>query len=249
MAGHSKWANIKHRKGAQDKKRSALFGKLSRAITVAAKTGLPDPEANATLAQAVQTAKDASMPKDNIERAIAKAAGSADDAAFEIIVYEGYAPNGVALMVECLTDNRNRTAADVRHAFSRNGGSLGTTGSVAWMFDRVGEIVLVDGADEDEALLAAADAGAEDVSTDDDVVIVTCDPSNLMKVRKALEEAGIAVSSSESILRPNNTVELDEDGVRKAIRIIETLEDLDDVQAVSANYEAPDEVMEAVFSE
>jgi YebC/PmpR family DNA-binding regulatory protein len=247
MAGHSKWANIKHRKGAQDKKRGILFSKLSRAITVAAKEGGPDPESNASLAQAVQAAKDQSMPKDNIERAIAKAAGAGEADNFDVVLYEGYGPGGVAVMVECLTDNRNRTAAEVRHAFSRAGGSLGTDGSVAWMFDRVGEIQLAEGADEDEALLAAAEAGAEDVSSDDGIVIVTCSPGDLMAVRSALEAAAFAVERSESVLRPQNTIELDESALAKVIKLIDALEDLDDVQKVSANFEASDAAMEAVL--
>lgn len=248
MAGHSKWANIKHRKGAQDKKRGILFSKLSRAITVAAKTGGADPDSNATLAQAIQAAKDQSMPKDNIERAVQKGAGGNDQENYDTVLYEGYGPDGVAVMVECLTDNRNRTAAEVRHAFSRSGGSLGTDGSVAWMFTRVGEIELGEGADEDEALLVAADAGAEDVATEDDVVLVTCQPAALIEVRKVLEEAGISVVRSESILRPSNTVELAADGFAKVIRLIDTLEELDDVQKVSANFEASDEVIEAALS-
>ena len=249
MAGHSKWANIKHRKGAQDKKRGVLFSKLSRAITVAAKEGLPDPDANAALAQAIQAAKDASMPKDNIERAIAKAAGIGEADNFEVVVYEGYGPNGVAIMCECLTDNRNRTAAEVRHAFSRHGGSLGTSGSVAYMFTRVGEIQLAGDTDEDEALLAAADAGAEDVSGEDGMVIVTCDPGSLMQVRKALEEAGFSVERSEAVLRPGTTVDLDEDNARKALKLVDFLEELDDVQSVSANFEMSDEVLAAVAGE
>lgn len=247
MAGHSKWANIKHRKGAQDKKRGVLFSKLSRAITVAAKMGGPDPDSNATLAQAIQAAKDQSMPKDNIERAIAKGAGTADAENYENVLYEGYGPDGVAVMVECLTDNRNRTAAEVRHAFSRAGGSLGTDGSVAWMFSRVGEVQLAEGSDEDEALLAAADAGAEDISGEDGIVVVTCDPSAIQAVRAALEEAGFAVERSESVLRPSNTIELDADGLGKVVRLIDSLEDLDDVQKVSANFEADDAVLEAAF--
>lgn len=246
MAGHSKWANIKHRKGAQDKKRGILFSKLSRAITVAAKEGGPDPSANNALAQAVQAAKDQSMPKDNIERAIQKGAGAGDAENFDAVVYEGYGPSGVAIMVECLTDNRNRTAAEVRHAFSRGGGSLGTTGSVAWMFDRVGELELAEGADEDEALLAAADAGAEDVTSDDGVVLVTCPPGSVMPVRSALEGAGITVVRSEAVLRPSNTVDLDEEGLRKVLRMVDALEELDDVQEVSANFDAADSVLEAL---
>jgi YebC/PmpR family DNA-binding regulatory protein len=250
MAGHSKWANIKHRKGAQDKKRGVLFSKLSRAITVAAKQGLPDPDANAALAQAIQAAKDQSMPKDNIERAIQKAAGAGEGDSYETVAYEGYGPAGVAVIAECLTDNRNRTAAEVRHAFSRHGGSLGTSGCVAWIFNRTGEIQLAPGSDEDEALMAAAEAGAEDVSSDDDgTVTVTCEPADLMQVRAALEESGFGVERSESVLRPSNTVELDEDGARKMLRLLDALEDLDDVQQVSANFEMSDAVMEAVAGE
>ena len=247
MAGHSKWANIKHRKGRQDAKRAVMFSKLARAITVAAKLGGADPDSNASLAQAIQAAKDVSLPKDNIERAIQKGAGSADAENYETVLYEGYGPDGVAVMVECLTDNRNRTAAEVRHAFSRSGGSLGTDGSVAWMFNRVGEVQLADGADEDEVLLTAADAGAEDISSDDGVLVVTCEPSAIIPVRAALEEGGFAVERSESVLRPSNTVELGEDGLGKVMRLIDFLEDLDDVQKVSANFEADDAVMEAVF--
>ena len=247
MAGHSKWANIKHRKGAQDKKRGILFSKMSRAITVAAKMGGPDPDSNATLAQAIQAAKDVSMPKDNIERAIAKGAGNADAENYENVLYEGYGPDGVAVMVECLTDNRNRTAAEVRHAFSRAGGSLGTDGSVAWMFNRVGEVQLAEGSDEDEALMAAADAGAEDISGEDGILIVTCEPGSIQAVRAALEENGFTVERSEAVLRPSNTIELGADSLGKVMRLIDALEDLDDVQKVSANFEADDAVMEAVL--
>ncbi len=247
MAGHSKWANIKHRKGAQDKKRGILFSKMSRAITVAAKLGGPDPDSNATLAQAIQAAKDVSMPKDNIERAIQKGAGATEGENYENVLYEGYGPDGVAVMVECLTDNRNRTAAEVRHAFSKSGGSLGTAGSVAWMFNRAGEVQLAEGSDEDEALLAAADAGAEDISSEDGVVIITCEPGSIQAVRAALEENGFTVERSESVLRPSFTIELGEDGLGKVMRLIDMLVDLEDVQKVSANFEADDAVMEAVF--
>ena len=247
MAGHSKWKNIQHRKGRQDAKRAVLFSKLSRAITVAAKLGGPDPDSNATLTQAIQAAKDVSMPKDNIERAIAKGAASTEGENYENVLYEGYGPDGVAVMVECLTDNRNRTAAEVRHAFSRAGGSLGTDGSVAWMFNRVGEVQLAEGSDEDEALMAAADAGAEDISGDDGVLLVTCEPGAIAAVRTALEEAGFTVERSESVLRPSNTVELGAEGLGKVMRLIDALEELDDVQKVSANFEADDAAMEAVF--
>lgn len=249
MAGHSKWANIKHRKGAQDKKRGVLFSKLSRAITVAAKQGDPNPDANAALAQAIQAAKDQSMPKDNIERAIQKAVGASEDENYETIAYEGYGPSGVAVICECLTDNRNRTAADVRHAFSRHGGSLGTTGCVSYLFTRLGEIQLAEGADEDEALLAAADAGADDVSSEDDVVIVSCDPTVLMPVRASLEEAGFSVERSELVLRPSTTVDLDESSARTTLKLIDALEDLDDVQNVSANFEMSEDVFAAVIGE
>lgn len=250
MAGHSKWANIKHRKGAQDKKRGVLFSKLSRAITVAAKVGLPDPDANATLAQAIQAAKDVSMPKDNIERAIAKgAAGAGEGDSYESVVYEGYGPQGVAIIAECLTDNRNRTAAEIRHAFSKYGGSLGTSGCVSYMFTRIGELELAEGSDEEEALMAAADAGADDISTDDGITVVTCEPGVLMAARRALEQAGFEVTRSESVLRPGNTVEVDEEGARKMLRMIDVLEELDDVQTVSSNFDVSDEVMEALDAE
>jgi YebC/PmpR family DNA-binding regulatory protein len=247
MAGHSKWANIKHRKGRQDAKRAVQFSKLARAITVAAKLGGPDPDSNASLAQAIQAAKDVSLPKDNIERAIKKGEGNADAENYESVLYEGYGPDGVAVMVECLTDNRNRTAAEVRHAFSKSGGSLGTDGSVAWMFNRVGEVQLAEGSDEDEALMAAADAGAEDIGNDDGILVVTCEPGAIIAVRAALEENGFTVERSESVLRPSNTIELDEGGLGKVLRLIDMLEDLDDVQKVSANFEADDAVMEAVL--
>ncbi len=247
MAGHSKWANIKHRKGRQDAKRAVMFSKLARAITFAAKLGGPDPDSNASLAQAIQAAKDVSLPKDNIERAIKKGEGNTDADNYEAVLYEGYGPEGVAVMVECLTDNRNRTAAEVRHAFSKSGGSLGTDGSVAWMFNRVGEVQLAEGSDEDEALLAAADAGAEDIVDEDGIIVVTCEPGAIIPVRAALEENGFTVERSESVLRPSNTIELDADGLGKVLRLIDMLEDLDDVQKVSANFEADDAVMEAVL--
>ncbi|MBC7645028.1 MAG: YebC/PmpR family DNA-binding transcriptional regulator [Thermoleophilia bacterium] len=250
MAGHSKWANIKHRKGAQDKKRGVLFSKLSRAITVAAKSGLPDPDANATLAQAIQAAKDVSMPKDNIERAIAKgAAGAGEGDNYESVVYEGYGPQGVAIIAECLTDNRNRTAAEIRHAFSKYGGSLGPSGCVPYMFTRMGELGRAEGADEEAALMAAADAGADDIATDGGITVVTCEPAVLMAARKALEEAGFGVTRSESVLRPGNTVEVDEDGARKMLKMIDVLEELDDVQTVTSNFDVSDEVMEALDAE
>jgi YebC/PmpR family DNA-binding regulatory protein len=249
MSGHSKWSSIKHKKGAADAKRGKLFSKLSRAIIVAAKEGGGDPDNNLALANAIEKARSYSMPKDNIDRAIAKGTGEGGDAAaFETVVYEGYAADGVAVLVEALTDNRNRTAADVRHAFSKNGGSLGTTGSVAYLFDRQGVVVVsADGADEDELMLAAADGGADDVSQDGDVYQVTCAPEALQAVREAVAAAGFTVESSDVAMLPKTTVEVaDEATARKVMRLIDALEDNDDVQEVYANFDIPEQVLEAV---
>jgi YebC/PmpR family DNA-binding regulatory protein len=246
MAGHSKWANTKHRKGRQDAKRGKLFSKLSRQITVAAKLGDPNPENNAGLALAVQKAKDASMPKDNIERAIQKAIGGGDGENYEAITYEGYGPAGVAVIVEALTDNRNRTASEVRHAFGKFGGSLGETGCVAWVFERQGHVVLAEGTDEEAAMLAAIEAGADDVDVDGSIITVRCQPTELASVRGALEGAGFGIEHSELVLEPKNTVELDEKHAATTLRLVEALEDLDDVQEVSANFDIPDSVLESV---
>ena len=249
MSGHSKWSSIKHKKGAADAKRGKLFSKLSRAIIVAAKEGGGDPDNNLALANAIEKARSYSMPKDNIDRAIAKGTGEGGDAAaFETVVYEGYAADGVAVLVEALTDNRNRTAADVLHAFSKNGGSLGTTGAVAWLFERRG-IVLVpaDGVDEDELMLAAAEGGAEDVSLDGSSFEVVAEPEALNGVRAAIEAAGFTVESAEATMVPKTTVEIaDEATARKVMRLIDALEDNDDVQEVYANFDIPKQVLEAV---
>jgi YebC/PmpR family DNA-binding regulatory protein len=248
MSGHSKWSTIKHKKGAEDKRRGQLFTKLSRAIIVAAKEGGPDPEANATLAAAITKARSYSMPKDNIERAIARATGGAEGSdAYEAVTYEGYGPEGVAIIVEALTDNRNRTAADVRSMFTRSNSSLGTPGSVAWQFERKG-VILVPSADasEDDVVLAAADAGAEDVAQDESSWQVTTPPTDLAAVRDALEAAGIPITSAELTMVPKTTVELDESGARQLLRLIDSLEDLDDVQEVHANFDIPEAVLEAV---
>ena len=249
MSGHSKWSTIKHKKGAADAKRGKLFTKLSKAIIVAAKEGGPDPAANLSLQNAVEKAKSYSMPKDTIERAIARGAGiDADAAAFETIVYEGYGPDGVAVLVEALTDNRNRTASDVRHTFTKNGGNLGTTGAVAWLFERRG-IVLVEaeGVDEDELTLAAAEGGAEDVELDGSVFEVSSAPEDLAAVRQAIEDAGIRVESAEISMVPKTTVEVaEEPSAKKLIRLIEALEENDDVQGVYANFDIPEQVLEAV---
>jgi YebC/PmpR family DNA-binding regulatory protein len=248
MSGHSKWSTIKHKKGAEDKKRGKLFTKLSRAIIVAAKEGGPDPEANATLAAAIAKARSYSMPKDNIERAVQRGAGTGEGAdAYEAVTYEGYGPDGVAIIVEALTDNRNRTAADVRSIFSKHNSSLGTPGSVAWQFERKGMILVPTAeVDEDDIVLAAADAGAEDASMDGDVWSVTTDAGELAVVRDALEAAGVPVQAAELTMVPKNTVALEEDGARKLLRLVDALEDNDDVQDVYANFDIPDAVLEAV---
>jgi YebC/PmpR family DNA-binding regulatory protein len=251
LSGHSKWSSIKHKKGAADAKRGKLFSKLSRAIIVAAKEGGGDPAGNLALQNAIEKARSYSMPKDNIERAIAKGAGEgADAAAFETVVYEGYGPEGVAVIVEALTDNRNRTASDVRHAFTKHGGSLGTTGAVAWQFDRRGVVVVgAEGVDEDELFLAVADAGADDVERDGDVFQVTSAPESLSAVREAIEAAGFGIDSAELSLLPKTTVAVeDESAAKRVLRLIEALEDNDDVQDVYANFDIPDGVLEAVAS-
>ena len=251
MSGHSKWSTIKHKKGAADAKRGKLFTKLSRAIIVAAKEGGPDPGSNMSLANAVEKARSYSMPRDNIDRAIAKGSGEGTDGAiFESIVYEGYGPEGVAVIVEALTDNRNRTAADVRHLFSKHGGNLGASGAVAWQFERRG-IVLVpaDGVDEEELFLAVADAGADDIVRDGAVFQISSAPDRLTAVRQAVEAAGFAVETAELSMVPKVTVEIgDEPTAKKVVRLVEGLEDNDDVQDVYANFDIPESVLEAVVS-
>ena len=244
MAGHSKFKNIMHRKGAQDAKRSKLFSKLSREITVAAKMGTPDPEMNPRLRLAVQAAKAQSVPKDVIERAIKKAAGD-EDANYDEVRYEGYGPGGVAVLVEALTDNRNRTAGVIRSAFSKHGGALGETGSVAFMFDRVGEIVYgPEAGDADAMMEAAIEAGAEDVVSDEEGHVVTCAFEDLAEVSGALTERLGDPQSVSIIWRPQNTTPVDEDKGANLMKLIDVLEDDDDVQKVFANYEMSDEVME-----
>ena len=247
MAGHSTWASIKHKKKAVDAKRGQLFTKLSRAITVAAREGGGDPDGNPSLALAVQKARDASMPKDNIERAIAKGTGADSEAdAYESVVYEGYGPGGVAILVEALTDNRNRTGAEIRHLFTRSGGSLGEPGSVAWTFEKKGEIVVDGGRYSEDDLLPAIDAGAEDLAMDGDVWEIVTEPSELATVRAALEEAGVELQSAELAQRATTRTPVDEDRVGSLMRLIESLEDHDDVQAVHANFDVDAEVLERV---
>jgi YebC/PmpR family DNA-binding regulatory protein len=249
VSGHSKWSSIKHKKGAADAKRGNLFSKLSRAIIVAAREGGPDPAANLALQNAIEKARSYSMPKDNIERAIARGSGAdSDSGAFETVVYEGYGPSGVAIIVEALTDNRNRTAAEVRHIFAKHDGNLGGSGAVMWLFERRG-IVLVpaDSADEDELLLAAAEGGAEDVSLDGSTFQVTSDPEALRTVREAVERTGFTVESAELTMVPKTTVEVaDEASARKILRLMDALEESDDVQDVYSNFDIPERVLEAV---
>jgi YebC/PmpR family DNA-binding regulatory protein len=249
MSGHSKWASIKHKKAATDAKRGALFTKLSRAVTVAAREGGGDIDGNPSLALAVQKAKDASMPKDNIERAIAKGTGADQDAdAFEAVLYEGYGPGGVAVLVEALTDNRNRTSSDLRHAFTKHGGNLGEPGSVAWIFEKKGKI-LVDGTryDEDD-LMAAVEAGAEDVVEDGDVIEVVTGPTDLAAVRGALEEAGVDLQSAELAMHPTNRIEVDESQAGTLMRLLDALDESDDVQSVHANFDVDADVLERVLA-
>ena len=243
MAGHSKWANIQHRKGRQDKLRAKLFSKFSKEITVAAKMGDPDPDKNPRLRLAIKEAKSQSMPKDNIERAIKKAAGGEGDD-YEEIRYEGYGPNGVAVIVEAMTDNRNRTASTVRSTFTKNGGNLGETGSVGFMFDRKGEVTYpADAGDADTVMMAAIEAGAEDVESSVDGHVIWCADTDLNEVSSALEAALGETESTKLVWRPTTTTEMDLESMQKLVRLIDALEEDDDVQRVTANFEASDEVM------
>lgn len=243
MSGHSKWSTIKHKKAATDKKRGKLFSKLARAIIVAAKEGGPDPNANSALANAIAKAKSYSLPKDNIERAIQRGAGGADGDAYEAVSYEGFGPGGVAFVVEALTDNRNRTAANVRSVFTKNGAELGQPGSVMWKFDRRGQITVESVEDEDALVLAAAEAGAEDADGDDGVFRVTTEPTDLAAVRDGLEAAGYAVASAELTLLPKQVAEVDDETARKVLRMIDLLEDDDDVQEVFVDFEPSEAVL------
>ena len=249
MAGPSNWAQIKHKKKATDARRGKLFSKLTRALIVAAREGGPDPAGNLALQNAIEKAREASMPKENIERAIARGSGAAGDgASFEHVTYEGYGPSGVAVFVEALTDNRNRTAAEVRHVFARHDGNLGESGSVAWLFERKG-VVLVDGegVDEDELTLAAAEGGAEDVTADGSTFQVTSAPEDLAAVRQGVEEAGFTVDAAELTMVPRTTVAIDDDAsARKLLRLMDALDENDDVQDAYANFDIPENVIEIV---
>jgi YebC/PmpR family DNA-binding regulatory protein len=247
MSGHSKWASIKHKKAIVDSRRGAHFSKLTRAITVAARDGGGDPVGNPALDLAIRKAKEASMPKDNIERAIAKGTGEGGEAdAIESVLYEGYGPGGVAVLVEALTENRNRTGADIRHAFSKNGGSLGEPGSVAYLFDKKGTIVIDAERYTEDDLMLAVEAGAEDVITDEDVFEVITEPAGFAAVRRALEDAGVEMESAEMLYRPSSVVPVDEAQAGKLMRLIEALEDSDDVSAVHANFDVSADVLERV---
>jgi len=249
MSGHSKWHSIKHKKAVVDARRGQHFTKLARAITVAAREGGGDPDGNPSLALAVQKARDASMPKDNIERAIAKGTGEGVDAdQIETVLYEGYGPGGVALLIEALTDNRNRTGADVRHLLSKHGGNLGEPGSVSYLFDKRGVIVVDASRYDEDDLMPAIDAGAEDIARDDDVFEVITEPSDLAAVREALREAGVEYESADMTQRPKSRVQLDEADAAKLLKLIDALEESDDVGAVHANFDVDASVLERIAS-
>ena len=244
MAGHSKWANIQHRKGAQDKKRGKLFTKLIREITVAAKMGGGDPEANPRLRLAIDKAKAQSMPKDNIERAVKRGAGDLDGDDYQEIRYEGYGPGGTAVMVDCLTDNRNRTVAEVRHAFTKFGGNLGADGSVAYLFNHVGQLLYPSGSNEDSVMEAAIEAGAEDVIVESDGSIeVLTDPGEFEQVRDAMTSHGLEPEAAELTMRASTNSELGPDEASSMVRMLEMLEELDDVQQVYSNADISDEIL------
>jgi len=250
MSGHSKWHSIKHKKGAADKARGKLFAKLIKQIEVAARGGGADLEGNPTLRAAVQNARDSSVPSDTIDRAIKRGTGELEGVRYEPASYEGYASGGVAVYIECLTDNRNRTGQEVKSIFTRNGGSLAEPGAVAWQFERKGVIYVERrAATEDDLMLAALDAGAEDIVDEGDTWRITTSPTDLQSVRSALEEAGIPFTSAELTMLPNQTVPLtDEATARGLLRLIDALEEHDDVQAVYANFDIPDDVLQAVVA-
>jgi len=247
MSGHSKWSTIKRAKGALDAKRGQLFTKLAREITVAARTGVPDPDSNARLRIAVQKARSENMPKDNIDRAIERAKGGTGGESLDELYYEGYGPGGVAFMIQAMTDNRNRTVGEVRAAFTRGGGTLGTDGAVAWMFDYVGEIVVNPGKlDPEEVAMTAIDAGATEFELDDETVLVYTESQDLHKVGEQLVAAGLTLESSELIMKPKDPVTPETDLAIKVIRLVERLEDLDDVQTVYTNLNLTDDVLAQV---
>ena len=247
MSGHSKWATIKHKKGAQDKARGKLFAKLIRQVEVAAREGGGDPESNPTLRTMFQKARQASVPMDTIEKAIKRGTGELEGVRYETITYEGYAPCGVAVMVECLSDNRNRTGSDVRSTFTKSGGSMAEPGAVSWQFERKGVIILPKKYSEEELMEAALEAGAEDIADQGDTWQVTTAATDLHEVRTALEGAGIEFDSADLTMLPTSTIELGSEGdARKVLKLLDALEDLDDVQNVYANFDIPDQILQAV---
>jgi len=247
MSGHSKWASIKHKKAIVDQRRGQHFTKLARAVTVAAREGGGDVNGNPALALAIQKARDASMPKDNIERAIAKGTGEGVDAdALENVLYEGYGPGGVALLIEAVTDNRNRTGADVRHALSKHGGNLGEPGSVSYLFDKRGVIVVDASRFDEDDLMAAIDAGAQDIAPDEDVYEIISEPSDLGAVREALQTAGVEIESADVTQRPTVRVPVDEADATRLMKLIDALEEFDDVGAVHANFDVDADVLERI---
>lgn len=249
MSGHSKWSSIKHKKGAADAKRGKLFSKLARAITVAARDGGGDTEGNPALATAVQKAREASMPKDKIQKAVDTGTGAgADSAAIERILYEGYGPGGVAVLVEALSDNRNRASAEIRHAFSSHGGSLGEPGSVAWIFEKKGAVAVDAERYSEDDLMPAIDAGAEDVREDGERLTVLCEPSDLSAVKAALEGAGVEIAAATIATEPKSTVELKGHDAERLLKLLDTLDDQDDVDEVFANFEIPEDVLEKLAS-
>ena len=247
MSGHSKWATIKHKKGAADKKRGKLFAKLIKQVEVAARQGGGDPTANATLRTMYQKAREASVPLDTIERAIKRGTGELEGVNYESVTYEGYAPNGVALLVECLTDNRNRTGGEIRSLFTKNGGSLAEPGAVAWQFARTGVVYAPKSVSEDDLMTVALDAGAEDIVDEGDVWRVTCAPTDLPAVRDALEAAGLPFDSADVTMLASTSVPLETAEAAKAVlRLVDLLEDSDDVDAVYGNFDIPDEILSTV---
>jgi len=252
MAGHSKWANIKYRKERQDKKRSNLFGKLIKEITVQARNGDPNPENNPGLAQALERARAANLPKDNIERALKRATGDLDGVSYEEINYEGYAPDGVAVLVRALTDNRNRAAAGIRHIFSKYGASMASAGSVAWLFERRGIIVLSDlpnDLDREELLMSLIEAGAQEIDDQGDVIEITCEPTDLAPLSEAVRVKGLAPIRTEATMVPKNTVQVEGSAAEKVLRLVNALDEHEDVQEVYANFDISDEVLEAIDAE
>jgi YebC/PmpR family DNA-binding regulatory protein len=246
MSGHSKWATIKHKKGAQDKARGKLFAKLIRQVEVAAREGGGDMTSNATLRSMYQKARDASVPTDTIDRAVKRGTGELEGVRYEPVSYEGYAPAGVAVIVECLTDNRNRTGSDVRNVFTKNGGSTAEPGAVSWQFERRGVIILPRQAAEDDLMLVALDSGGEDLEDQGDTWQLTCQPTDLMGLRSALDEAGMAVDSAEVTMMPTTVVPLESEGdARRVLRLIDLLEEHDDVANVYANFDIPDVIIDA----